>query len=333
MIRKKIVTDIDACGRLWNSLIPVHNLSDLWEIRLCFHQHYRHRLHFLVFEDRNEIVGMIPLVYLTERDKYVFFPGEIWNGKTWLERTSVFCRRPEDLGYLLSECPDRTYLRYIDSDHASSLAELDVDETAYLLYPPEFNFDLDLYYQRFVWKKLKAIKKEIASFLGPESSWHLNRLPDYDLLVEMNLKRFGETSYFYDSRFAESFRDVMHLLDRKGWLRMVSLQIGAETAAIDFSALFNGSYVVMLGGTHLQFPGIAKAMNMQHIEFACQSHVSKVDFLCGDFCWKKLWHLDPEPLYKYVSPELKREQERVSEEIEKQLDMTDPVKEIGVLGL
>jgi hypothetical protein len=114
---------------------------------------------------------------------------------------------------------------------------------------------------------------------------------------------------------------------------MVSLQIGAETAAIDFSALFNGSYVVMLGGTHLQFPGIAKAMNMQHIEFACQSHVSKVDFLCGDFCWKKLWHLDPEPLYKYVSPELKREQERVSEEIEKQLDMTDPVKEIGVLGL
>jgi hypothetical protein len=109
---------------------------------------------------------MIPLVYLAERDKYVFFPGEVWNGKTWLERTSVFCRRPEDLGYFLSECPDRTYLRYINGDQASSLAELDVDETAYLLHPPEFNFDLDLYYQRFVWKKLKAIKKKSHPFSG-----------------------------------------------------------------------------------------------------------------------------------------------------------------------
>jgi hypothetical protein len=74
-------------------------------------------------------------------------------------------------------------------------------------------------------------------------------------------------------------------------------------------------------------------MNMQHIEFACHSRVSKVDFLCGDFFWKKLWHLDPEHLYKYVSPELKGEQEGVSGELQKQLDLTAPVKEIGVLGL
>ena len=333
MIRKEIVTDLGACERLWNSLIPVRNLSDLWEIRLCFHRHYLNRLHFLLFEDARGIVGMIPLVYLAEGDRYVFFPGDIWNGKTWLERTSIFCRSPEDLGYLLSECPERSYLRYIDRDHTSSAVELDIDETAYLLYPPEFNCDLDLYYQRFAWKKLKAIKKEIASFLGPESSWHLNRISDYDLLVEMSLKRFGENSYFYDSRFLESFRDVMHLLARRGWLRMVSLELGAETAAVDLGALFQGSYVIMLGGTHLQFPGIAKAMNMQHIEFACHSRVSKVDFLCGDFFWKKLWHLDPEPLYKYVSPELKGEQEGVSGEFEKQPDVTAAEKGIGVLGL
>jgi hypothetical protein len=38
-------------------------------------------------------------------------------------------------------------------------------------------------------------------------------------------------------------------------------------------------------------------------------------------------------LYKYVSPELKGEQEGVSGELQKQLDLTAPVKEIGVLGL
>ncbi len=333
MITKKIVTDADACRHLWNSLVPIRNLSDLWEIRLCFHQHYKNQLHFLLFEDRDGITGMLPLVYLPERDVHVFFPGETWNGKTWLERTSIFCRKPEDLGYLLAECPERTYLRYIDLDDSLSAPELVVDETGYSLHPPEFNSSMDLYYQRFTWKKLKAIKKEIASFLGPESSWRVNRLSDFDRLVKLNLSKFGSNSYFYDSRFLESFRDVMLLLSQRGWLRMVSLQIGDEIAAVDMGGLFNGTYAVMLGGTHPGFTGVAKAMNMQHIEFACQSQVSKVDFLCGDFCWKKLWHLDPEPLYKYVSPELKVEKEGMSDKLGKELDETTPVKEMGALGL
>ena len=332
MIRKRIVSDIDTCARLWDTLMPARNVSDLWGIRLCFHQHYLNRLHFLLFEDRGEIVGMVPLVYQEERDRYVFFPGEIWNGKTWLERTPVFCRRPADLGYLLSECPERTHLRYLEGDQASPIADLALDETAYLLFPSDFDFNLDRYYQRFVWKKLKAIKKEIASFLGTESSWHLNRLSDYDVLVEMNLKRFGEASYFHDPRFAESFRSVMHWLAREGCLRMVSLQIGSETAAIDLSALFKNSYVVMLGGTHVRFPGVAKAMNMQHLEFACQNRVSKVDFLCGDFCWKKLWHLDPQPLYQYVSPALEAE-EAADKEILPETDFVLSLSRTGIAGL
>jgi hypothetical protein len=69
----------------------------------------------------------------------------------------------------------------------------------------------------------------------------------------------------------------------------------------------------MLGGTDPEFRGVAKAMNMQHLEFACEHQLSRVDFLCGDFHWKKLWHLDPQPLYKYVSPALKAEETAVTE--------------------
>jgi hypothetical protein len=88
--------------------------------------------------------------------------------------------------------------------------------------------------------------------------------------------------------------------------------------------------VVFLGGTHPGFPGIAKVMNMQHIEFACQHRVSKVDFLCGDFCWKKLWHLDPQPLYNYVSPALKPESRSPQERQE--LDLLMPMAEMGAPG-
>jgi hypothetical protein len=43
-------------------------------------------------------------------------------------------------------------------------------------------------------------------------------------------------------------------------------------------------------------------MNMYHIEYAFINRLFKMDFLCGDFHWKKLFHLTPEPLYKYISP-------------------------------
>jgi hypothetical protein len=330
MMTKRVITDLDACRRLWDSFVQVGNLSDLWDFRFCFHTHYQHRLNFLTFEERQEVIAMLPLVYLPDKDIYVFFPGETWNGKTWLERTFVHCGRPEAIGEFLSECPERTHLRYIDWHDAPSVPDLEIDEIGYLLRPQEFAYDLDAYYNRFTWKKLKAIKKEIASLLAHENSWHINRLSDFDLLVNMNLGRFGDSSYFHDSRFTESFRDVMAMLSRRGWLRMVSLEIGGETVAVDLGGLFNNTYGVFLGGTHPGFPGIAKVMNMQHIEFACQHRVPKVDFLCGDFYWKKLWHLDPQPLYKYVSPALKSESRSPQERQE--LDLLMPMAEMGAPG-
>jgi hypothetical protein len=101
--KKEIVTDI-VPARVCRFSHSANNLSDLWEIRLCFHQHYRHRLHFLVFEDRNEIVGMIPCLSCG-RDRASFSPEglESEDGLTDLG----LCRNLKT-GYLLSECPDHT---------------------------------------------------------------------------------------------------------------------------------------------------------------------------------------------------------------------------------
>lgn len=305
MIKTRVVTDLETCKGLWNSFVKPNNLSDLWDFRFCFHRHFENEPYFLVLEDQGGLLAIFPLACLKGEDTYVFFPGEIWNSKTWLERTQVYCREPEAMGHILSACPERTYLRYMEDQAPSLSPDLEEDEIAYLFHPPDLGFDLNTYFKRFSWKKLKAIKKEISSLLVPGCSWHFNRLSDYDLLVEMNVNRFGVSSYFYDSRFAGSFRDAVQWLYQRGWLRMVSLEIKGETAAVDLAAAFEGIYVVFLGGTHSEFPGVAKAMNMHHLEFACDQRFSRVDFLCGDFYWKKLWHLDPEPLYKFVSPSLK----------------------------
>lgn len=307
-MRKSFITDLEECKRLWNRLIPSKNLFDLWEFRLCFQRHFRHKPYFLLLEDRKSIAGMVPLSYVEDLDIFVFFPGETWKGKTWIERTPIYLREQSLLAELPSFCPERTYLRYMEVSEEAQFPDLEIDEIGYVLDLHHINFDLDVYGQRFSNKKFKAIMKVIKSFSGAESAFHLNRLEDLEVLISMSLERFGSASYLYDRRFRDGFRDLVNFLYDKGCLRMISLEIDGKTAAVDTGALFGETYTVFLGGTHADFLGVAKVMNMHHIEFACQQGLRKVDFLCGDFHWKKLWHLDPEPLYKFVSPSLRFEE-------------------------
>ena len=308
-MQKRLITDLDECKRLWKALVRSRNIFDLWEFRLCFQRHFDYKPYFLILEDRKGVIGMLPLSYLKESDTFVFFPGETWKDKTWNERTPLYLRDKYFLPELLFSCPERSYLRYMEISKGFLLSFLELDEIGYVLSPGHMDFDLTHYQNRFSTKKFKGVCKTIRDITGDDSVFHLNRLEDFDRLVDMSLKHFGPDSYLYDARFTESFRDIMHFLHGQGWLRMVSLEIRGKTAAVDLGAVFNGTYTVFLGGTDSDFPGIAKVMNMHHIAVAFRERISKVDFLCGDFHWKKLWHLDPEPLYRFVSPALNVEEQ------------------------
>ena len=78
---------------------------------------------------------------------------------------------------------------------------------------------------------------------------------------------------------------------------MVTITVDDEPAAIDLGSLYSGMLTMLAGGTNGKFPGIAKLINMHHIRFACDERLDSVDFLCGDFNWKTLFHLTPSPLY------------------------------------
>jgi len=181
------------------------------------------------------------------------------------------------------------------------MMDLEIDEIGYVFYPSQLGYDLQNFSKRFHNKKYKDIMKVIRSFIEAGGIFHYNRLNDFDILVDMSLQRYGLHSYLDDARFREGFRDITHFLHQNGWLRMVSLDIKGKTIAVDVGAEFKGTYTFFLGGTDPECMGVAKVMNMHHLERACREKANKVDFLCGDFHWKKLWHLDPEPLYQFVT--------------------------------
>lgn len=82
-------TDIDVCRRLWERFIPPVQLTDLWSVRECFHRNFKRELFFVTAKRDGDPVGFLPLSFIPERSYYGYFPGEVWNGKTWLEQNRV----------------------------------------------------------------------------------------------------------------------------------------------------------------------------------------------------------------------------------------------------
>ena len=121
---------------------------------------------------------------------------------------------------------------------------------------------------------------------------------DIEQLFRMNLEAFGEDSYFHDERFLHGFERLIAELDRRGSLRVTTVLVAGAIAAVDVGAVWRNAYTVLAGGTNRDFPGVAKLINFHHLEVACRERFDSVDFLCGDFGWKRRFRLVARPLYQ-----------------------------------
>lgn len=297
MVRVRKVSDIKECQSLWQRHMPQELVSDLWDVRMCFHDQYRHTPCFVVAEQDDRVVGFLPLSWNAETGQYNYFPGETWEGKTWLEQNRVIAESHAVLDAMLSSLDSPHYLRYLRRDGNWGDQTESVDEIGYLFVPETYGFNVDRYFEAFSHKTVKKLRKELAAWDEHEVVWRLDDSDDFETLCQMNRSRFGRQSYFYDDRFLESFRSLMAYLRDRGWLRMVTVLVDGEPAAVDMGSLYNGMLTMLAGGTNESYRGIAKLINMHHIKYACEQKLDSVDFLCGDFNWKTLFHLQPAPLY------------------------------------
>lgn len=299
-VRIRTATDLDECRALWQTVMPVEVITDLWEVRDCFHRYFKRPPRFLVVEDVLGIAGLLPLSYVDETGHMAFFPGETWHGKTWLEQNRI-PRKRTNLKAMLSQCRRPYELRYLvqQSEHPDS--ESAIDEIGYLFSPPRYDYDIRNYYSEFSHKSIKQILRDVAAIEKRGVTYRYDDMADFDLMIRLNIGRFGKDSYYYDMRFREGFRSLAQWLHDNGYLRLTTVLVQGEPAAVDMGSVYRGVYTVMAGGTNGNFPGIAKLINLHHIERACRERWQQVDFLCGDFNWKKMFHLTPRPLFRVSS--------------------------------
>lgn len=297
MTRVRTITDIKECRDFWGQLMPGELVSDLWEVRTCFHDHYCHPPRFVVAEENGRVTGLLPLSWNEEAGQYNYFPGETWEGKTWLEQNRIIADNSKTLNAMMAALDGPYQLRYLRNEGRWNDSDARIDEVGYLFIPETYGHDVNRYFETFSHKTAKKLKKELAAWDSHSVEWRFNQAEDFEILCEMNRSRFGQLSYFHDDRFLESFRSLMKLLQDRSWLRIVTVIVDGEPAAVDMGSFYNGMLTMLAGGTNERFRGIAKLINMHHITFACEHELDSVDFLCGDFNWKTLFHLTPTPLY------------------------------------
>lgn len=296
MTRIERIEDPAACRVLWERAFPRELATDLWEVRECFHGHFRRPLCFLAAREGDELRGLLPLAWIEEAGAYGYFPGETWLGRTWLEQNRLLASDRGVRDELLAACPGPHHLRYLLAGDRAPVEDCPIDEIGYLFLPPVYGFDLENYFGAFSHRTAKRLRRETAA-LAARLSWRYDEAGDFDALVALNLSRFGERSYFADERFRLGFESLADLLRARGWLRMTTLLAGGEPVAVDLGVVYRGAYTLLAGGTHADFPGVAKVINLRHMERACMERFAQVDFLCGDFSWKTLFHLTPRPLH------------------------------------
>jgi hypothetical protein len=248
-------------------------------------------------ESSQGIEGLLPLSWIKEAAAYGYFPGETWEGKTWLEQNRIICNGNGVKEALLSRLNAPANLRYLLPYHGDEENKPPIDEVGYLFLPSRYDYSFENYIAEFSGKSAKRLRRELESFQSRDLKFRYNHLEDFDYMIRFNLERYGSSSYFYDVRFRESFRSLMYLLNSRGWLRLTTVFLEGEVAAVDLGSVFKGVYTLLAGGTNAHFPGVAKLINTHHMRFACERQLKQADFLCGSFSWKELFHLTPRPLY------------------------------------
>ena len=300
MISVRVVSDNAECRALWQKMIPQEYLSDLWQVRESFHRHYQRDHFFVVAEENNQPVGLLPLSWIPEESYYGYFPGEVWHGLTWIEQNRLIARDQEVFDFMfdwLHKQKISYHLRYLLESPFMDQNNSAVDEIGYLFHPPKYDYQMDKYFEEFSRKSYKAIHKEIKNFEEQGLNYRTDCLEDFEEMIRLNKDRFGESSYFTDERFSAGFRDVMRFCHANGMLRMVTANVRNEIAAVDMGIVYNGTYTLLAGGTNENFRGIAKIINLYHMQHSCLEQFQLVDFLCGNFSWKTMFHLTPRPLY------------------------------------
>ncbi len=288
--------EIKKCEALWERFAPRKSIFDLWSFRAAFYLAYKHQPCFIVLQEGKEDVGLLPLWYEKEKDRYFWFGG--W----WQEDNDFWVNDRSLVPELLALCPKRACLNSLPAAAIPSqmAGSFQPDDPKYVLDIRETK-TFDEYLAGLKKERRKSIKKSLFAIENQGPRVVFNDFKNFDDLVSLSVKRFknvkeDKNDFWYDPawedpRRVEAIRNTIKLAGKNYQIKMLTVMLDGKIAGVDLVAVFNDCYYALAGGYDLEnFPGIGNYCNMLNIKDALSLGLSKVDVLQSDCGWKHRWY-------------------------------------------
>jgi hypothetical protein len=295
----RIVKDMDECRKLWNKFSPKRTLWDLWDVAFPFYVEAINTPHFMVIQDGSGTdVGLVPLCYDTEVEGYRYFGLGLAENRTFWFDDSLF-------PFVLKEMPAKTVIHDIGKNAAENITKR-YHETTGVFFHEDYRYFLNLvklnhnheeHLKTFSGKHRKNFMNDMKKLkeLPLKISWE--KTEHFDNFVRFSKERFGKESDLMDDSYVLSMKSFFMFLEKEGMLSTCTVVMDGKIQGVQFGALHNKIYYILLGGFNPDIKNLGKLIILEHIKKAAELKAREVDFLSTDTGWKQLWNLEKEPYY------------------------------------
>lgn len=289
-----IIEDLSICEHLWSDFVKSEQLLDTWEFRILFTQSIGAKPYFITLLKHNLFWGVIPLEYLSGKDKYYAFGGGIWNEYNALYIGNHLTHK--EWKVLKNKIPKNSDIKYLKKDYLNLSIGLSTSEPSYYLDIPIDSLNLDFFFNRFSGKSRRKLQQKMRKIEG--AGIEVEKV-DYDangIIEDYSCQHFGDESTFRQIKF----RDFLNNLNSSSFniINLVFTQHRKIVGAA-FAIFHNNIFYAMSVGYDSQIKDIGKYINYFEIDYARRIGANRINFFADDCGWKELWGLQKDMLYKY----------------------------------
>ncbi len=279
----KCIQDIEECKKIWEELSPKKTIYDEWEFRFCFYKYSNYKPYFYIGIIDNKIIGVLPLQYNTDKKRLEFLGG------SYMDINHIFI---EEKNYKF--IPDF----YKSLDLPAKLIVTQKDSFTLSLPQDNFNyfFNLrginsfeELLKKLFSKKTQNTFKRKIKKIEQGKITILKDRHEDLDILINLNIKQFGDSSSFHFPNRKKIVKDLLKLPFR---FVMMSFLVNGKKEAVTLSVQYKKIFYYLMSGVNPEISDLGNYVIIKNIDEATILNTNIFDIGSDDCGWKERWHAE-----------------------------------------
>ncbi|MEI6533109.1 MAG: GNAT family N-acetyltransferase [Candidatus Roizmanbacteria bacterium] len=284
----KVHTDIEECKTLWNLFSPNNTIFDLWYLRNVFYEIYHIPPHFITAYKDNVPVGMLPLWFDKEMNRYE------WYGCCWFEGNTFFVKDQRYVDILLRLAPRPIFLNAIrlDSSYDTMVSELIVDDEPENIQSLTQFQSMDDYLAQLTKKHRYNLKSSYESLCEYEPKVYFDTdstIEHYNTLKDLNKQCFDGVNKPKSLLLEEGVEELFFQISRKNEFyssKFIIIEIHNKIVAIDLILQYKNQYYALIGGYDRRYRDISNFLLYREITDAIVNKCALIDVMQADCGWK-----------------------------------------------